>query len=61
MRSRQFLQHMMQSLSQRASRSRAWHMAKNQPEPLPDYEADDGPLTSEQIEQIKNSVRTKYA
>jgi len=60
MRSRQMLQNMMQSVSQRASRNRSWHMMQQQ-EPLKEYKPDDGPLTDSQIEQIKNSVRTKYA
>jgi hypothetical protein len=36
-------------------------MMQTQKELPPDYPEDDGPLTSEQIQQIKNSVRTKYA
>jgi len=60
MRSRQMLQNMMQSLSQRASRSRIWHMIQQQ-EPPKEYEPDDGPLTDSQIQQLKNSARTKYA
>jgi len=61
MHSRQLLQHMMQCIAQRASRNRAWHMQQTQPDSQPEYPPDDGPLTSEQITQIKNSVRTKYA
>jgi len=60
MRSRQMLQNMMQGLSQRASRSRLWYMIQQQ-HPPKEYEPDDGPLTPSQIQQIKNSVRTKYA
>lgn len=56
---RKLLQHMMQSVAQRASRSKTWHMQQVQPEP--EYPPDDGPLTSEQIEQLKTSARTKYA
>ena len=59
MRSCQLLLNMMQSVAQRASRNKTWHMQQTQPEP--EYPPDDGPLTSEQIQQIKNSVRTKYA
>lgn len=56
---RRLLQYMMQSLAQRSSRNRAWHMEQTKKQP--EYPEDNGPLTSEQIEQIKNSVRTKYA
>ena len=59
MRKRQILQQMMMSLNQRASRNKAWHMIELQKQE--EYLPDDGPLTSEQIEQIKISVRTKYA
>ena len=59
MRSRQLLQQMMQSLFQRASRNKTWHMIEQQKQA--EYLPDDGFLTSEQIEQIKQSVRTKYA
>jgi uncharacterized protein YneF (UPF0154 family) len=58
---RKLLQHMIQATAQRASRNKIWHMMQTQKEVPPDYLADDGPLTSEQIEQIKQSVRTKYA
>jgi hypothetical protein len=61
MRKRQILQQMMQGLFQRASRSRAWHMMQQQQPTPQEYEADGGPLTDSQIEQIKQSVRTKYA
>jgi hypothetical protein len=54
------LQNMMQGLAQRASRNRSWHMMQQQ-EPIKEYEPDDGPLTDSQIEQLKNSARTKYA
>jgi hypothetical protein len=60
MRNRQIFQQMMQSVAQRASRNRVRHMMQQQ-EPLPEYPEDDGPLTNSQIEQIKDSVRTKYA
>jgi len=60
MRKRQILQQMMQSVAQRASRNRVRHMMQQQ-EPLPEYPEDGGPLTDSQIEQIKQSVRTKYA
>jgi hypothetical protein len=59
MRKRQILQQMMMSLQQRASRNRAWHMIELQKQE--EYLPDDAPLISEQIEQIKQSVRTKYA
>jgi hypothetical protein len=58
MRNRQVFQQMMQSLYQRASRNRIRHMMQQQ---QPQYPEDDGPLTNSQIEQIKQSVRTKYA
>jgi hypothetical protein len=58
---RKLLQHMLQLTAQRASRNKTWHMMQTQKELPPDYPEDDGPLTSEQIQQIKNSVRTKYA
>ena len=60
MRKRQILQQMMAVTTQRISRNRVWHMMQKQ-EPLPEYPEDDGPLTNSQIEQIKQSVRTKYA
>jgi hypothetical protein len=60
MHNRQVFQQMMQSLYQRASRNRIRHMMQQQ-EPMPAYETDDGPLTNSQIEQLKNSARTKYA
>jgi len=59
MRKRQILQQMMMSLAQRASRNKAWHMIELQKQE--EYLPDDEPLTDSQIEQIKNSVRTKYA
>jgi hypothetical protein len=59
MRKRQILQQMMMSLNQRASRNKAWHMIELQKQP--EYLPDDGPLTDEQLQQILNSVRTKYA
>jgi hypothetical protein len=59
MRTGQILQNMMQGLAQRASRNRSWHM--QQQEPSKEYEPDNGPLTNSQIEQLKNSVRIKYA
>lgn len=60
MRKRQILQQMMQAVTQRASRNRIHYMMQTQ-QPQPEYPEDDGPLTSEQFEQIKNSARTKYA
>lgn len=59
MRSRQLLQYMMQSFAQRASRSKTWHMLEQQKSA--DYPPDDGPLTNEQLQQLKTSARTKYA
>jgi len=59
MRSRQLLLNMMQSVAQRASRNKTWYMQKDQPEP--EYPADDAPLTDQEIQQILNTVRTKYA
>ena len=59
-RKRQILQQMMQAAAQRISRNRVQHMMQQQ-QPLPEYLPDDGPLTSEQITQIKNSARAKYA
>jgi hypothetical protein len=61
MHKRQMLQQMMQTITQRASRNRVYHMMQTQEPQLPDYPQDDGPLTSEQFEQIKNSARAKYA
>jgi len=61
MRKRQMLQQMLQIITQRASRNRVYHMMQTQEPQSPDYPQDDGPLTSEQFEQIKNSARTKYA
>jgi hypothetical protein len=37
------------------------HMMQTQKETPPEYPPDDGPLTDEQITQIKNSAKTKYA
>jgi hypothetical protein len=59
MRNRQVFQQMMQSLYQRASRNRIRHMMQQQ-EPLPEYPEDDGPLTDSQIEQLKQSAKTKH-
>lgn len=59
MRSRQLLQHMMQTVAQRASRNKTWYMQQAQAEP--EYPPDDGPLTDQEIQQILNTVRTKYA
>ena len=59
MRSRQLLLNMMQTVAQRASRNKTWYMQQAQPEP--EYPPDDGPLTDQEIQQILNSVRTKYA
>jgi hypothetical protein len=61
MHKRQILQQIMQTITQRASRNRVYHMMQTQEPQPPDYPQDDGPLTSEQFEQIKNSARTKYA
>jgi len=54
------LQQMMQTVAQRASRNKTWYMLQQQPPPA-EYPQDDAPLTDNQIEQLKNSVRTKYA
>jgi hypothetical protein len=51
MRVLELLQHIWQRLAQPSQ-------TKQTPA---DYHQDCGPLTSEQIEQIKQSVRTKYA
>jgi hypothetical protein len=59
MRNRQVFQQMMQSLYQRSSRNRVRHMMQQQ-EPLPEYPEDDGPLTDSQIEQLKQSAKTKH-
>jgi hypothetical protein len=59
MHKRQILQQIMQTITQRASRNRVQHMLQQQESS--EYPQDDGPLTSEQIEQIKQSARTKYA
>jgi hypothetical protein len=59
-RKRQILQQMMSGLAQRSSRSRSWHMMQQQ-QPPPEYPPDDGPITDSQIEQLKNTARTKYA
>ena len=60
-RKRQILQQMMQAAAQRISRNKVQHIMQQQQQPLPEYLPDDGPLTSEQIEQIKQSARAKYA
>jgi len=57
MRKRQILQQMMSAASQRIGRNRVYRMMQQQPH----YPEDDGPLTDSQIEQLKNSARTKYA
>ena len=59
MRKRQILQQMMTVNAQRISRNRVWHMMQQQQQPQ--YPTDDGPLTPEQFEQIKQNARTKYA
>jgi hypothetical protein len=59
MRKHQILQQMMSVVSQRISRNRVYRMMQQQ-EPS-EYPQDDGPLTSEQITQIKQSARAKYA
>lgn len=59
MRNHQVFQQMMQSVAQRASRNRVRHMMQQQ-EPLPEYPEDDGPLTDSQIEQLKQSAKTKH-
>jgi len=59
MRNRQVFQQMMQSLYQRSSRNRVRHMMQQQ-EPLPEYPEDDGPLTNSQIEQLKQTAKTKH-
>ena len=61
MRSRQILQQMLQLTTLRASRNRVYHMMQTQQSEEPEYPQDDGPLTSEQITQIKDSARAKYA
>ena len=61
MRKRQILQQMMSGLAQRSSRNKTWHMMQQQQELPPEYEADDGQLTDNQIQQLKDSARTKYA
>jgi len=61
MRKRQILQQMMSGLAQRSSRNRTWHMMQQQQEPPSEYLADDGQLTDSQIQQLKDSARTKYA
>jgi hypothetical protein len=58
-RKRQILQQMMSGLAQRSSRS--WHMMQQQQPLPPEYPPDDGPITDSQIEQLKNTARTKYA
>jgi GTPase SAR1 family protein len=59
MHNRQVFQQMMQSLYQRSSRNRVRHMMQQQ-DPLPEYPEDDGPLTNSQIEQLKQSAKTKH-
>ena len=61
MRKRQILQQMMSATAQRTSRNRVWHMMQQQQELPKEYEADEGPLTDSQIQQLKDSARTKYA
>ena len=56
MRKRQILQQMMSVASQRTSRNRVWHMMQQQ---QPQYPEDDGPLTLEQYQQIKNHIKDK--
>jgi hypothetical protein len=58
MRKRQILQQMMSVASQRIGRGRVYRMMQQQ---QPHYPEDDGPLTDGQIQQLKNSARTKYA
>ena len=60
-RKRQILQQMMSVASQRTSRNRVWHMMQQQQELPKEYEADNGQLTDSQIQQLKDSARTKYA
>jgi len=60
-RKRQILQQMMAVTTQRISRNRVWHMMQQQQPPPPEYPLDDGPITDSQIEQLKNTARTKYA
>ena len=55
-RKRQILQQMMSVASQRINRNRVWHMMQQQ---QPQYTEDDGPLTLEQYEQIKNHTKDK--
>jgi hypothetical protein len=59
MRNRQVFQQMMQSLYQRSSCNRVRHMMQQQ-DPLPEYPEDDGPLTNSQIEQLKQTAKTKH-
>jgi len=59
MRNRQVFQQIMQSLYQRSSRNRVRHMMQQQ-DPLPEYPEDDGPLTNSQIEQLKQTAKTKH-
>jgi len=61
MRKRQILQQMMSGLAQRSGCNRTWHMMQQQQESPKEYEADDGPLTDTDIQQLKDSARTKYA
>jgi hypothetical protein len=56
MRKRQILQQMMNVASQRISRNRVYRMMQQQ---QPQYPEDDGPLTLEQYEQIKNHTKDK--
>ena len=61
MRKRQILQQMMAVTTQRISRNRVWHMMQQQQPLPPEYPPDNGSLTDSQIEQLKNTARTKYA
>ena len=56
MRKRQILQQMMSAASQRIGRNRVYRMMQQQ---QPHYPEDDGPLTPEQYEQIKNHTKDK--
>jgi hypothetical protein len=61
MHKRQILQQIIQTITQRAGRNKAYHMMQTQEPQPPHYPEDGGPLTDNQLEQIKNSARTKYA
>jgi hypothetical protein len=52
---------MMAVTTQRISRNRVWHMMQQQQPLPPEYPPDNGSLTDSQIEQLKNTARTKYA